>query len=383
MFSKTAFRASRHAVAAAFRRASALSSTTRKTHLRFGTKTQRLQRLLQSGQRSQVRCISTTEYEQLYTESLSDPEGFWSRLAEDVVWDKPFDQVLNADEAPFYKWFKGGELNMCYNAVDRHVDEGRGDAVALIYDSPVTDTKQKITYSELQNEVARLAGVLVDQGVTKGDRVLIYLPMIPEAVFAMLACARVGAIHSVVFGGFAAHELAIRMDDAKPDVILSSSCGIEGKRVIEYKPLLDEAIRQAKHKPTRCLIHQRPQAVADLVPGRDVDWAEAVAAAKPHPCVPVDATHPLYILYTSGTTGTPKGVLRDTGGYAVALKWAVHNLLRCSAGDVVFTSSDVGWVVGHTFIVYGPLLSGCSTVLYEGKPVGTPDAAAFWRICEE
>ena len=330
-----------------------------------------------------TRSISTAEYEQMHAESLADPEKFWGQQSKAIKWEKPFETVLDSSQAPFYKWFSGGKVNMCYNAVDRHVDEGRGDQVALVYDSPVTNTKQKFTYSDLQDNVARLASVLAQQGVGKGDRVLIYLPMIPEAVFSMLACARIGAVHSVVFGGFAAPELAVRIDDAEPKVILSSSCGIESTRVIHYKPLLDEALQVAAHKPGRCLIHQRPEAPADLVPGRDLDWATEVQDAPYHPCVSVESTDPLYILYTSGTTGVPKGVLRDTGGHAVALTWAMKNLMECEQGDTFFAASDVGWVVGHSYIVYAPLLSGCTSVLYEGKPVGTPDAGAFWRICEE
>lgn len=329
------------------------------------------------------RWISVADYEKVHKEALSDPIGFWSREAEHLTWDIPSKNILDETKAPFYEWFKDGKLNMCYNAVDRHIDEGRGDDIALIYDSPVTDRKDTFTFSQLREKIATLAGVLVNLGVEQGDRVLIYLPMIPESVIAMLACARVGAIHSVVFGGFASLELAVRIDDAKPKVILSSSCGIEGSRVIEYKPLLDEAIRLSQHKPTSCLIHQRPQSKAALVKERDIDWEDAVAAASPHPCVSLPASHPLYILYTSGTTGTPKGVLRDTGGYAVALHYVMRTLMECGQKDVFFASSDVGWVVGHTFIVYGPLISGCTTVLFEGKPVGTPDAGAFWRIIEE
>ena len=291
--------------------------------------------------------------------------------------------ILDSSNPPFYRWFSDGELNTCFNALDRHVRDGRGDQAALIYDSPVTGTARRYTYRELLDEVARMAGVLRDIGVTKGDRVVIYMPMIPEAAIAMLACARIGAIHSVVFGGFAAPELAARIDDAAPKAVLSASCGIEGSRVIEYKPMLDQAIELATSKPERCVILQRPQATAAMATGRDLDWAEAVAAASPADCVPVLATDPLYILYTSGTTAKPKGVVRDNGGHAVALHWTMGNLYDIRPGEVFWAASDVGWVVGHSYIVYAPLLAGCTTILYEGKPVGTPDAGAFWRVISE
>ncbi len=322
-------------------------------------------------------------YDSVYARSLNDPENFWGEIANDLVWDKPWDKVVDDSNAPFYKWFTGGRLNTCYNALDVHVENGNGDRNALIYDSPVTGTKKVFTYTELLDEVARLAGALQAQGVEKGDRVIIYMPMIPEAVMAMLACARIGAIHSVVFGGFAANELATRIDDAKPKVIMCASCGIEGSRVILYKPLLDKAIEMATHKPDHTLILQRPQAEAMMTAGRDVDWAEATASAAPAACVSVEATDPLYILYTSGTTGNPKGVVRDNGGHAVALKWSMSSIYNMQPGEVFWAASDVGWVVGHSYIVYAPLLKGCTTLVYEGKPVGTPDPGAFWRVIEE
>ena len=291
--------------------------------------------------------------------------------------------MLDASRPPFYRWFAGGRLNTCWNAVDRHVAAGRGERVALIWDSPVTGQSRHFSYLELRDEVARLAGVLASLGVAKGDRVLIYMPMVPEAAFAMLACARIGAIHSVVFGGFAAHELATRIDDAKPRVILSASCGIEINRIIPYKPLLDAAIAEARAKPEHCVILQRPMCHAELVPGHDHDWRELAAAARQADCVPVLATDPLYILYTSGTTGIPKGVVRDNGGHAVALHWSLRNIYGVQLDEVFWTASDVGWVVGHSYIVYAPLLLGCTTVMYEGKPVGTPDAGAFWRVIEQ
>jgi len=315
--------------------------------------------------------------------SLRDPAAFWAEAAEDVHWFERWDKVLDDSRAPLYRWFSGGILNSCYNALDVHVASGRADQPALIYDSPVTDTVKHYTYRALRDEVARFAGVLAAQGVRKGDRVVLYMPMVPEAAIAMLACARIGAVHSVVFGGFAANELATRINDAKPKLIVSASCGIEPKRIVEYKPLLDEAIELASAKPERCIILQRPQAEASMVAGRDLDWSELMAGAEPVDCVPVAATDPLYILYTSGTTGVPKGVVRDNGGHAVALKWSMKNVYGADAGEVYWAASDVGWVVGHSYIVYGPLFKGCTTVLYEGKPVGTPDPGAFWRVISE
>ncbi|WP_448207372.1 propionyl-CoA synthetase [Azospirillum sp. sgz302134] len=322
-------------------------------------------------------------YNQMHARSLSDPEGFWGEAAEDITWIKRWDKVLDDSNAPFYRWFTGGVLNTCYNAVDRHVEAGRGDQPAIIYDSPVTGTVQTITYREFQDQVARFAGALRAQGVEKGDRVILYMPMIPQSLVAMLACARLGAVHSVVFGGFAPHELATRINDAKPKAIVSASCGIEPNRIVKYKPMLDAAIEQAEHKPSSVIVYQRPQETAPMIAGRDVDWAEAVAKAEPAECVPVAATDPLYILYTSGTTGQPKGVIRDNGGHAVALKWTMKNIYNVEPGEVYWAASDVGWVVGHSYIVYAPLLHGCTTVVFEGKPVGTPDAGTFWRVIEQ
>ena len=322
-------------------------------------------------------------YEAVYDRSIKHREEFWAEAAGLIDWDVVPQWILDSSNPPFYRWFPDGVLNTCHNALDRHVDGGRADQLALVYDSPVTDTKRTFTYTELRDEVAKLAGALTDLGVTKGDTVIIYMPMIPEAVMSMLACARIGAIHSVVFGGFAAKELATRIDDAKPVVIMSASCGIEPGRVVEYKPLLDAAIDIADHKPSSVMMYQRPEVEASMVEGRDVDWVSAVAAASPHDCVPVGATDPLYILYTSGTTGIPKGVVRDNGGHAVALAWSMHSLYGVNPGDVYWAASDVGWVVGHSYIVYAPLIHGCTTVLYEGKPVGTPDPGAFWRVISE
>lgn len=325
----------------------------------------------------------TDSYQDIYGQSIEDPEGFWAKAAEACHWYKTCDKVLNADNKPFYRWFDGGVVNTCFNALDFHIENGRGDQAALIYDSPVTDTIKTYTYIELRDEVAKFAGLLAAKGVEKGERVIIYMPMIPEAAIAMLACARLGAVHSVVFGGFAANELATRIDDAKPRVIVSASCGIEVKKVIPYKPLLDEAISISAHKPDACIILQRPMESADMIDGRDVDWASAVADAAPHDCVPVAATDPLYILYTSGTTGQPKGVVRDNGGHMVALKWSMKAVYDMDPGDVFWAASDVGWVVGHSYIVYAPLFQGCTTVLFEGKPIGTPDAGVFWRIISQ
>jgi propionyl-CoA synthetase len=322
-------------------------------------------------------------YRDVYARSIGDPEGFWGQAATGIDWSGPPTRILDRTRAPFNRWFPDGELNTCHNALDRHVGAGRGDQPALIYDSPVTGSVRTYTYRELRDEVARFAGALRRLGVGRGDRVVVYLPMVPEAVIAMLACARLGAVHSVVFGGFAAHELAVRIDDAKPTVIVSASCGIEPGRVVRYKPLLDAAIEESAHKPRHCVVLQRPQCPADLVSGRDLDWDDAVAGAEPAECVPVAATDPLYILYTSGTTGRPKGVVRDNGGHAVALHWSMANIFDTGPGRVFWAASDVGWVVGHSYIVYAPLLAGATTVLYEGKPVGTPDAGAFWRVVEQ
>ncbi len=322
-------------------------------------------------------------YAEVYRRSLTDPEGFWGEAAQAIDWDKPWDKVLDASAPPLYRWFRGGRLNTCYNCVDRHVEGGRADQAALIYDSPVTGTQRTLTFSQLRDEVATFAGALANVGVTKGDRVIIYMPMVPEAVIAMLACARIGAIHSVVFGGFSSKELATRIDDAKPRVMVAGSCGIETNRVVLYKPLLDDAIDLAAHKPERCIVLQRPQEPGTLVEGRDISWAEAVQNATPHACVSVEATDPLYILYTSGTTGIPKGVVRDNGGHAVALHWSMKHVYNVEPGEVFWAASDVGWVVGHSYIVYAPLLQGCTTLLYEGKPVGTPDPGAFWRVIAE
>jgi propionyl-CoA synthetase len=319
-------------------------------------------------------------YDVAHERSLKDPERFWGEAAQAIRWTRNWSKVLDASNPPFTRWFVGGELNTCFNALDRHVEEGRADQLALIYDSPVANQIREFTYRELLDQVARAAGMLAALGVAKGDRVILYMPMVPEAAIGMLACARLGAVHSVVFGGFAANELAVRIDDARPKVILSASCGIEVNRVIPYKGLLDSAIEIAKHKPSACVILQRPQAKADLKPGRDRDWAEEMAKAKPAACVPVAATDPLYILYTSGTTGQPKGVVRDNGGHCVVLKWTMKAIYDCDPGDVFWAASDVGWVVGHSYIVYAPLFHGCTSILYEGKPVGTPDAGAYWRV---
>jgi propionyl-CoA synthetase len=319
-------------------------------------------------------------YQEIYARSLQDPEGFWAEAAEALAWDRRWDRVLDDARPPFYRWFAGGRLNTCYNAVDRHVAAGRGGQLAVIHDSPVTDSIRTLTFAELQDQAARFAGVLQRQGVGYGDRVIIYMPMVPEALVAMLGCARIGAIHSVVFGGFAAHELAARIDDATPKLLVSASCGIEAGRVIPYKPLLDGAIAHAAHKPERCIVLARPQVKAEMTVGRDLDWDEALAGAAPVECVPVAATDPLYILYTSGTTGQPKGIVRDNGGHAVALRWSMEHVYDVAPGEVYWAASDVGWVVGHSYICYAPLLNGNTTIVYEGKPVGTPDPGAFWRV---
>ncbi len=319
-------------------------------------------------------------YRDLFDASITGPEAFWAEAATAVTWTLPPERILDDSNPPFYRWFPDAELNTCANALDRHVNSGRADQAALIYDSPLTDTERTYTYAELLDHTARFAGVLRGLGIGKGDRVIIYLPMIPEAIIAMLACARLGAVHSVVFGGFAPHELAVRIDDIGPKVIVSASCGIEPKREVEYKPMLDAAIGMVEHPPQYCVVVQRDQLRSDLIEGRDLDWAEAMASASPAAAVPVAATDPLYVLYTSGTTGKPKGIVRDNGGHAVALLWSMRHIYDIAPGEVFWAASDVGWVVGHSYIVYGPLLMGATTVLYEGKPVGTPDPGAFWRV---
>ena len=331
--------------------------------------------------------MPASRYAETHEAAARDPETFWLNAARAITWDHAPERAFDGNQGPYGRWFPDGRLNACYNAVDRHADGERRDQVAIIHDSPVTGTKRTITYGELRDEIATLAAVLTDLGVAKGDRVVIYMPMVPEAMVGMLACARLGAVHSVVFGGFAANELAKRIEDAQPKVVLAASCGLEPNRVVAYKPLLDAAIAASSHKPSACLIFQRPQCRAELDPTRDRDWAEAMEAArqagKRAPCVSMAATDPLYVLYTSGTTGKPKGVVRDTGGYLVALAWSMPNLYGVAPGETYFCASDIGWVVGHCYIVYAPLLHGCTTVLYEGKPVGTPDAGAFWRVLEE
>ena len=322
-------------------------------------------------------------YHAEYTKSVENPEAFWAEKAADLPWFKQPQTILSKDENGIDRWFADGEMNTAYMALDHHVENGRGDQLAVIYDSPVSNTKRQLTYREMRDQVALFAGVLKAQGVEKGDRVVIYMPMVPEALIAMYAVARLGAIHSVVFGGFAPHELAVRIDDAEPKVVVTASCGLEVSKIIEYKPMLDEAIEQSAHKPEKCIILQRPQAKASLIAGRDLDWEEAVASAEPADCVPVKGTDPLYILYTSGTTGKPKGVVRDNGGHATALKYSMKAIYNIDAGDTFLAASDVGWVVGHSYIVYAPLLAGATTIVYEGKPVRTPDAGAFWRLCEE
>ncbi len=323
------------------------------------------------------------KYAELHHQSITNPDSFWADVAEGIHWDKKWDKVLDDSNAPLYRWYTGGELNTCFNALDIHVEHGRADQLALIYDSPITGSKKTFTYSQLLQHVSQCAGLLAKLGVNKGERVIIYMPMIPEAVFAMLACARLGAVHSVVFGGFAANELAVRIDDAKPKLIISASCGIEPGRVVEYKPLLDKAIEFANFKPSTCLIKQREQHLCQLMVGRDHDWDDAIDGADLHECVTVAATDPLYILYTSGTTGEPKGVVRDNGGHAVALKWSMKNIYGVNPGEVYWAASDIGWAVGHSYLVYAPLFNGNTSILFEGKPVGTPDAGVFWRIIDE
>ncbi len=322
-------------------------------------------------------------YKDVYESWKKDPEGFWMQAAEAIDWDEKPTKALFDAEAPHYEWYSDGKVNGCFNAVDRHVAAGRGDQVAIIHDSPITDSITKITYAELKDRVASLAGALRAKGVEKGDRVIIYMPMVPEALEAMLACARIGAIHSVVFGGFAAHELAVRIDDAKPKCIIAASCGLEPGRVVHYKPLLDGAVEQATHKPDFCVIFQREQETATLTEGRDVDWHDFQKGTEPADCLPVEGNHPAYILYTSGTTGAPKGVVRATGGHLVALNWSMKNIYNVDPGDVFWAASDVGWVVGHSYICYAPLVHGNTTIVFEGKPVGTPDAGTFWRVIEQ
>ena len=322
-------------------------------------------------------------YKEVYAGWKADPEAFWMEAAQSIDWIVAPTKALSDENAPLYEWFADGVVNTCYNAVDRHVENGRADQVAIIYDSPITGAKSQITFAELQVKVASLGGALLEQGITKGDRVIIYMSMTPEAIIAMLACARIGAIHSVVFGGFAAAELATRINDATPKAIIASSCGIEPGRVIKYKPLLDEAIEIADHKPDTCIIFQREQAQATLIAGRDLDWNAVQADVTPAPCVPVKGTDPVYVLYTSGTTGQPKGVVRHSGGHLVALNWTMKNVYGMDPGDVFWAASDVGWVVGHSYICYGPLIHGNTTVVFEGKPVGTPDAGTFWRIIQD
>ncbi|WP_373944080.1 propionyl-CoA synthetase [Paracoccus marcusii] len=318
-------------------------------------------------------------YQDLYARWKADPEAFWMQAADAIDWTQPPSRA-HFDQGPAGEWFADGMVNTCWNAIDRHVAAGHGDRLAVIHDSPMTGSVSRLTYAQLQDQVARLAGVLAARGIGKGDRVIIYMPMIPEALQAMLACARIGAIHSVVFGGFAAHELAVRIDDAKPRAIIAASCGLEPGRVVPYKPLMDRAIDEAAHKPDFTIVFQRPECAADMVAGRDLDWRQAVADAHPADCVPVEGNHPAYILYTSGTTGQPKGVVRHTAGHLVALAWSVPNIYGIGPGDVFWVASDVGWVVGHSYIVYGPLIAGATTVVFEGKPVGTPDAGTFWRV---
>jgi len=323
------------------------------------------------------------EYEDVFKKSIEDPEGFWGAVSEDIDWYSPYERVMDNSNPPFTKWFVGAKMNTCYNCVDRHVEKGKGSQTALIYDSPLTGKVEMYSYQSLQDLVAKFAGALASLNVNKGDRVVIYMPMVPQAVVAILACTRLGAVHSVVFGGFAAQELARRIEHAEPRVVVTASCGLEPTRMVYYKPLLDEAIRLSSHKPSTCIVYQREQCSGEIIPGRDVSWDQVMEKAKPHDCVPVLSTDPLYILYTSGTTGDPKGIVRDNGGHAVALHWNMWNVYGVNPGEVWWAASDLGWVVGHSYIVYAPLLSGCTTVLFEGKPVGTPDAGAFFRVIEQ
>jgi len=324
----------------------------------------------------------TSKYQEIYQRSIKDPGSFWSEVAENIFWYKKPSKILNSDKPPFYKWFQDGITNTCYNAVDLHVNNGKGEKIAIIYDSPITNFQKKITYKELKNQVSIFAGALTNQGIKKGDRVIIYMPMIPEAVIGMLACGRIGAVHSVVFGGFAPNELASRIDDSKAKIILSASCGYEPGKTVEYKPLLKKAIELAKHKPEKCIIYQRKDFKVDLEKN-EIDWNDAIKDSKPVDCVEMNANDYAYILYTSGTTGVPKGIVRDIGGHIVALKWTMKNIYNIDPDDVWWSASDIGWIVGHSYIVYAPLFHGCTTVLFEGKPVGTPDAGVFWRIISE
>ena len=323
------------------------------------------------------------KFNKIYEQSIKNPESFWQEASNDIFWFKKPSKILNNSNPPFYKWFEDGITNTCYNALDIHIDQGKGDKTALIYDSPITGNKNKYTFKELKVKVSKFAGALKDQGVIKGDRVIIYMPMIPEAVIAMLACARIGAIHSVVFGGFASNELASRIDDSKAKVLVTASCGFEPGRTVEYKPLVDEAVRQANHKIEKMILFQRPGHEVKLNAPIEVNWEEVVSNAKEIDCVEMNSNEFAYILYTSGTTGTPKGIVRDIGGHIVALKWTMKNIYNIDEGDIWWSASDIGWIVGHSYIVYAPLFKGCTTVLFEGKPVGTPDAGAFWKIISD
>ena len=324
-----------------------------------------------------------TSFKNIYDQSINNPENFWQDVSNDVFWFKKPTKILDKSNPPFYKWFGDGVTNTCYNALDVHIDKGKGQKTALIYDSPITGNKSKFTYEELKAKVAKFAGGLKDQGVNKGDRVIIYMPMIPEAVIAMLACARIGAIHSVVFGGFASDELASRIDDSTAKILVTASCGFEPGRTVEYKPLVDEALKKAKHKIEKLILFQRKGHEVKLNSSNELDWQEVVSKAKDVDCVEMNSNELAYILYTSGTTGTPKGIVRDIGGHIVALKWTMKNIYNIDEDDVWWSASDIGWIVGHSYIVYAPLFKGCTTVLFEGKPVGTPDAGIFWKIISE